>query len=331
VKQAKALAAAQVVAEAEEAQEDEAGGKKKRRKVVAEEKDEKAAPEKEEEEALSDDEDSPSATLDSFARHYAASSNPLLPESLTKEALDEAIEKGGYWAKGKKEKLEAIGEAVVFAPKDAEGEAKVEGSMEGYNEKLVEKMKRLNEAEGKCASSFVFPFSLIRFPLTSHMPPPISPFALRFRLTASETPLSWLSQLSTYRDVLYPRLELGEAHEEIRQAASLHAMNHVLKCVFLSLSFSFYPSLLLGKTSSDELADRTGLAPRSSRTTSTSPSSPRPLPQRRSLPKPQRKTRNPPPLLLLPLPPPPPPPATPPTNPSPDPKSSSSVPSVLPP
>ncbi|GAA6014423.1 hypothetical protein JCM11491_007048 [Sporobolomyces phaffii] len=40
---------------------------------------------------------------------------------------------------------------------------------------------------------------------------------------------NWLSTLSTYRDVSYSKLELGEKHDEIRSSVSLHAMNHVLK------------------------------------------------------------------------------------------------------
>lgn len=99
--------------------------------------------------ADSDDEDSPA--LDSFASHFAASSNPLLPDSLSKEALEEAVSQGAYWGKSKKRTEEAVGEAVVFTPKDSEVEPK-EGGLEGYNEKLVEKMKRLNDGEGKCTS-----------------------------------------------------------------------------------------------------------------------------------------------------------------------------------
>ncbi|GAA5944654.1 uncharacterized protein JCM15063_000820, partial [Sporobolomyces koalae] len=39
---------------------------------------------------------------------------------------------------------------------------------------------------------------------------------------------SWLECLSTYQDLNYSKLELGEAHDHIKSAVSLHAMNHVL-------------------------------------------------------------------------------------------------------
>ncbi|GAA5821984.1 hypothetical protein JCM10212_002377 [Sporobolomyces blumeae] len=40
---------------------------------------------------------------------------------------------------------------------------------------------------------------------------------------------NWLNAFSTYRDIAYTKLELGDKHDEIRSAASVHAMNHVLK------------------------------------------------------------------------------------------------------
>ncbi|GAA5946457.1 hypothetical protein JCM1841_003883, partial [Sporobolomyces salmonicolor] len=39
---------------------------------------------------------------------------------------------------------------------------------------------------------------------------------------------AWLRTLSSYRDVLFPKVTL-EAHDDIRTASAMHAMNHVLK------------------------------------------------------------------------------------------------------
>jgi U3 small nucleolar RNA-associated protein 25 len=49
--------------------------------------------------------------------------------------------------------------------------------------------------------------------------------------TESITPLqtSLLTHLSTYSDLFHPSITLGAPHSSLRSAASLHAMNHVLK------------------------------------------------------------------------------------------------------
>ncbi|GAA6036049.1 hypothetical protein JCM8097_006587 [Rhodosporidiobolus ruineniae] len=191
----------------DEEQEEEATpkgkGKKanKRRKVDAVEASHSAAAADEEDEAASSaDEDDPIAPRDSFSLHFAALNNPYLPESLSKEQLDAALKAeedgaGKYWRKEKKRKVEPVGEAVVFRPEGVEEVKEAEEPLAVYNSKLVEKLQSINDKEGR----------------------------------SSSTPLSWLRLLSSYQDVYYPKLELGDEHDEIRQAASLHAMNHVLK------------------------------------------------------------------------------------------------------
>ncbi|GAA5906777.1 hypothetical protein JCM6882_003299 [Rhodosporidiobolus microsporus] len=189
-------------AELAEAQEQEEKGAK-RRKVGGK----KAEKEDETEEAASDDEDAAAdgsaATKDSFSHHFSALSNPLLPDSLSKEDLDAATggEEGAkYWKKERVRVVQqgAVGEAEVFSPRDLEGVEGVKGegdALDVYNPKLLDKLHTLAAKEGNTPDS----------------------------------PLSWLHLLASYRDVYYPRLELGEKHEEVRQAAALHAMNHVLK------------------------------------------------------------------------------------------------------
>ncbi|GAA6017310.1 hypothetical protein JCM10207_003690 [Rhodosporidiobolus poonsookiae] len=208
---AAAIAEAQEVEdEREEAQQDgeeraQKGKKAKRRKVdavepstAADDEDEAAGAGSDSDDDDADDAQSSSAHGDSFARHFAALANPLLPDELSKDELDERVKSddGAYWAKGKKGVVEPMGETVLVRPKDAAEEPAVEeDGLETYNLKLLEKLRTLNSKDGK----------------------------------DSTHSLSWLRLLSTYRDVHYPKLELGEKHDEIRQAASLHAMNHVLK------------------------------------------------------------------------------------------------------
>ncbi|GAA5871369.1 hypothetical protein JCM8547_002648 [Rhodosporidiobolus lusitaniae] len=236
-----------VVEDQEQGEGEEEGNSKKRRKV--EEK-----PSTEEEDPASDDDesDSPTSKLDSFALHFASSSNPFLPDSLDPSLLALADGKEdpeaakAYWRKEKMRVVEPVGEAVVFRPRGlGEEEVKtseVEDPLATYNPKLLEKLRTMNDKEGK----------------------------------SSDTPLSWLSLLSTYRDVLYPKLELGDAHDEIRQAASLHAMNHVLKTRSKILKNNEYLSRLAASTPAPSSASGNKKGKKS--TTAPTPPSPAPAP-----------------------------------------------------
>ncbi|GAA5841862.1 hypothetical protein JCM11251_005405 [Rhodosporidiobolus azoricus] len=208
----------------------ESGGNKKGKQVQVE-ADGKDDDSSDDDEAATADE---TKHKDSFSLHFSALSNPLLPDSLPADALTALLEAGkssaeeggknaaGYWKKEKVRRVGdggAVGEAVVFAPRDLEGveRKEVEGDGLGvYNPKLLDKLRTLASKEGKT---------------TDHS-------------------LSWLRLLSSYRDVFYPRLELGEKHDEIRQAASLHAMNHVLKTRTRILKNNDYLSRLASNPSS---------------------------------------------------------------------------------
>ncbi|GAA5977737.1 hypothetical protein JCM11641_001394 [Rhodosporidiobolus odoratus] len=174
---------------------DKGKGKKRKLEQTAEGEEK----EKKEDDDSEDEQDGSAARRDPFTKHFLPSENPLLPISLSSEQLEAASASGSsYWKKARtKQWNKAIGEAQVFTPKDLSDEAveRGEGDLEGYRKELVEKMEKGCEKDGVSA-------------------------------TAS---CAWLSLLSTYQDVLYPHLSLGDEHDSIRRASAVHSINHVLK------------------------------------------------------------------------------------------------------
>ncbi|GAA5925880.1 hypothetical protein JCM3775_005142 [Rhodotorula graminis] len=144
--------------------------------------------------ADSDDEHADLATADPFTRHFG-------PDSALVRGKDKAQLELEHESHRKRSKgvLPGVGEAQVLWP-EAVGEdvARVkplDEALKTYNPKLLDKMRSSSAR--------------------TSIPPSQS---------------AWLRTLSTYQDVLCPRVVVGsDEHEAIREASALHAMNHVLK------------------------------------------------------------------------------------------------------
>ncbi|BGP47480.1 rRNA-binding ribosome biosynthesis protein utp25 [Rhodotorula kratochvilovae] len=146
-----------------------------------------------EQEEESDDDEPAAEAADSFTRHFG-------PESPLVQGKDKAaLEEDKDAVKKTKAVLPGVGEALVLRPEGvSEDEGKVKAlddALKVYNPKLLDKMRSSSS-----------------------------------RTSIPPTQSAWLRTLSTYQDVLFPRVAVGsDEHEAIREASALHAMNHVLK------------------------------------------------------------------------------------------------------
>ncbi|GAA5994583.1 rRNA-binding ribosome biosynthesis protein UTP25 [Rhodotorula paludigena] len=140
-----------------------------------------------------DDDGEDDSLADSFARHWSAQAH------LVKGKDKAGLEAEHDGAKKGKAVWPGVGDAQVLRP-EAVGadEGKVpdlDEALKLYNPKLLDKLRSRSS-----------------------------------RTSVPPTQAAWLRTLSTYQDVLFPRVTIGSAeHDAIREASALHAMNHVLK------------------------------------------------------------------------------------------------------
>ncbi|GAA5914883.1 rRNA-binding ribosome biosynthesis protein UTP25 [Sporobolomyces salmoneus] len=158
-----------------------------------------AIEEPEQEEITIEKEETAEEEEDSFKSHFGSDSK--LVESVSKEDLESEEGGGGglKWSK-KRVVVKGLGECQKFTPRRDTGE-------------------EMGQVETKTKDGFGLYAPKLMDKLKSSSPNNTIPTAQS----------NWLQALSSYQDISYSKLELGEKHEEIRESIALHAMNHVQK------------------------------------------------------------------------------------------------------
>ncbi|GAA5837384.1 hypothetical protein JCM5353_002680 [Sporobolomyces roseus] len=153
---------------------------------------EETVPEVDEEEEEEEEEED---KVDQFKHHFG-SLTPLV-ENVEKGNQEEEVGRV-EWDK-KRVVVKGLGECLQFEPSSLGDQGNRKSVVEGsglslYNPKMLDKLRAASPNK-----------------------------------TLPTTHSNWLNLLSTYKDVSYNSLQLGQPHQEIRESISIHLMNHILK------------------------------------------------------------------------------------------------------